>query len=70
MQAFNAKADFSVVGTVVPYENRTTAGISIAGKSVRSFGDGSIGPLGDPGEEGKDENEGQGRGQTIGVQVV
>ena len=51
MEAFRQNAGSSMAGTVVEDEDRTTAGASIADKSLWMIDDGTLGRLGSPGDE-------------------
>ena len=51
MKAFRQNAGSSIAGTVVEDEGRTTAGVSIADKSLWTIEDGTLGRLGSPGED-------------------
>ena len=51
MEAFRQNAGSSMAGTVVEDEDRTTAGASIADKSLWTIDDGTLGWLGSPGDE-------------------
>ena len=51
MEAFRLNAGSSIAGTVVEDEERTTAGVSIADKSLWTIEDGTLGRLGIPRED-------------------
>ena len=57
MEAFRQNSGSSMAGTVGADEDRTTAGASIADKSLWTIDDGTLGRLGSPGDE--DDSPGQ-----------
>ena len=56
MEAFRLNTGSSVAGTVVEDGERTTAGVSLADKSLWTIEDGTLGYLGSPRED-DDSNE-------------
>ena len=56
MKAFRINAGSSLAGMVVEDDERTTAGVSLADKSIFTIGDVMLGPLSNPREDDDSNN--------------
>ena len=69
MEAFRQNAGSSMVGTVVEDKERTTAGASIADKSLWTIDDGTLGRLGSPGDDNDSNRSTQHGGQDMEIEL-